>query len=110
MAILLLLGCASAALVGLSAADLAPRGPLPSALFAIVDLFGSAVLAGAGLLAASWRGLGIGLAELLAGSRSALTALALGVVGLNLLLWRLLRHPARVARAQRRSTSLRRLG
>jgi hypothetical protein len=110
VAILLSLGCAAAVLVGLSAADLAPQGALPAALAAIADLFGSAVLAGAGLLAASWRGLGIGLADLLAGSRSALLALALGVVGLNLLLWRLLRHPARVARAERRTSSLRRLG
>ena len=110
VAILLLLGSASAALVGLSAADLAPQGPLAAALSAITDLLGSAVLAGAGLLTASWRGLGFGLAELLAGSRSALLALALGVVGLNLLLWRLLRHPARAARAARRTTSLRRLG
>lgn len=59
---------------------------------AIVDFFATTLLAGAGLLFATWRGVGLGLETLIADSGVSLVAMALLVVFLNLLFFRLLRR------------------
>jgi len=95
-----LLGIAGAALLGTSAARLEPAAPFVAAIVAVVDLFQSTALAGAGLLTASWKGLGLAFQELLAGSVWNLLAVGLLVFGLDFLLLRLLlrRHrPAGLA-------------
>ena len=59
---------------------------------AVFDFLGTTTLAGAGLLYASWRGVGMGFAELFADSPLNLLALGAGVVFLNLLFVTLLRR------------------
>jgi anti-sigma factor RsiW len=85
-----LLGITGAALLGTSAARLEPAAPFVAAIVAVVDLFQSTALAGAGLLTASWKGLGLAFQELLAGSVWNLLAVGLLVFGLDFLLIRLL--------------------
>lgn len=92
LALIALLGGGAAILVGVSAARLQPAGQMFGAFGALFDLFSTAVLAGAGLLQASWRGVGLALGEVLSGSWVNLGAFALGVVGLNFLLVRLIRR------------------
>lgn len=90
-ALLLLLGGASAALVGTGSARLAPASPLVGAMGAVADLFATAALTGAGLLSASWKGLGLALGELFSGSPLSIGVFALLVVAMNalfVLLWR----------------------
>lgn len=70
-------------------------GPLIGVVVAIAELLGASLVTGAGLLGASWRGVGLALEELLASTPSAVVGLALGVVLLNALFWRLLRRPVR---------------
>lgn len=60
---------------------------------ALFDFMQAAVLAGAGLIGASWRGAGLVLEELFARSEINLVALGLGVICLNLLFVHLLRRP-----------------
>ena len=60
-------------------------------LGSIADLLSTAALAGAGLLGATWRGVGLVLHDLLAGSPVTLIAFAATLVAINLLLWRMLR-------------------
>jgi anti-sigma factor RsiW len=97
-ALLLALGGLAAALFGGAAAGLdAQGGRTWGALVALMDLFASAALAGAGLAGASWRGLGFGVRAWFGESPlnlvAALVLLAFGY----LLLYRLLRRPARAA-------------
>lgn len=94
IALFALLGGAAAILFGTSAARAGIPGSMVGALTAIVDLFGAALLAGSGLAAASWRGLGLALGELLGASRANLVAALVLVAGVNWLLYRLLRRPA----------------
>lgn len=100
LAVVALLGATSAALVGSSAARLDPAAPFIAASMAIFDLFTSSALAGAGLLSASWKGLGVGLEELLGGSNWNLVAFAVLVIGVNALLFKLLRKRDRPARSE----------
>jgi len=93
LALVAVLACGAAALVGTSAARLQTAEPFLAALGAIFDLLGASLLAGSGLFAASWRGVGLVLGEVLRGSPVALGAAAVAVVGLNFLLYRLLRRP-----------------
>ena len=67
---------------------------------ALLEMFSAAALAGAGLLQASWRGVGLALSGVLSGSWVNLGAFALGVAGLNLLLYRLLRRGRRETSAE----------
>ena len=62
---------------------------------------GAALEAGAGLLGASWRGVGLGLASLLSDSPLVWGVLAFGVLCLNLLFFRLLRRRRTGGRARR---------
>ena len=56
----------------------------------MLDLFRSSLLAGAGLLDASWRGLGLALGRLFDGSLLNLAAFGIFVVGVDALFLRLL--------------------
>jgi anti-sigma factor RsiW len=77
---------------------------LGGAAEAIAGLFLASLTAGAGLLGASWKGVGLALAGLLGGSVVNWIAFGVLVVGLDLLLVRLLRRPApaRAPRGRRR--------
>ncbi len=97
VALLLLLGGASAALVGAGSARLAPATPFLGAVAAVGDLFRTAALAGAGMLAASWKGVGLAMQELTRGSWLTLGALGLVVVSLNVLLFLQVRSSRRQA-------------
>jgi anti-sigma factor RsiW len=94
-----LLGISGAALLGTSAARLEPAAPFVAAIVAVVDLFQSTALAGAGLLTASWTGLGLAFQELLAGSIWNLLAVGLLVFGVDFLLIRMLLRSNRPAEA-----------
>ncbi len=91
-ALVALLGAAAAVLLGLGAEGLAPPPAAAGAALALVELFAATLEAGAGLLGASWRGVGLGLARMLADSPLAWGVLAFGVLCLNLLFFRLLRR------------------
>lgn len=93
--LLLLLGGASAAMVGTGSARLAPESAFLGAVAAVADLFKAAALAGAGMLQASWRGLGLAMGEMVRGSWLGWVAFALVVVGLNALLYLQLRSNRR---------------
>ncbi len=99
-ALLLLLGGGAAALFGGAAAGLDPAGRALGAFLALADLFGAALIAGGGLAAASWRGLGLGVGEWLGASPMNLAAAAVLIVGLNYLLYRLVRRTERPAAAR----------
>lgn len=88
-AVFLLLAGIAAILFG--SAHLSTAGSGASALLAVADMLGSTVQAGAGLLAATWKGLGMAFAEVIASPMS-LGILAVLVVSLNLLLFSLLRR------------------
>ncbi|HBL26996.1 MAG TPA: hypothetical protein DD490_09195 [Acidobacteria bacterium] len=83
-----LLAAIAAALFGSS--RLESLGGGASALLALADMLGSTVQAGAGLLAATWKGLGLVVAEVISSPMS-LGAVAILVVSLHLLLFSLLR-------------------
>lgn len=89
VAFLLLGGCA-AAFLGLSSARLSESSSVLGAFLALGGLLQASVLAGAGLLGASWKGLGLVLQEVFA-SRLHLGAFAVLVLCLNLLLFSLIR-------------------
>ncbi len=88
-AVFLLLAGIAAALFG--SAHLSTAGPGASALLAVADMLGSTVQAGAGLLAATWKGFGMVVGEVIA-SPGILVALAVLMISLNLLLFSLLRR------------------
>ncbi|HEX6900481.1 MAG TPA: zf-HC2 domain-containing protein [Thermoanaerobaculia bacterium] len=94
-AVLVLLGALAA---GLLIAGSAPSSAGFSTLVAVGSLFRAAVLAGAGLLAASWKGVGL-VVERVISSPASLGAFGFLVLCLNLLLISLLRRkrPARQA-------------
>jgi predicted anti-sigma-YlaC factor YlaD len=96
------LGSLSAVLLLLSGARLAPGASLAGALAAVAEMVGTALIAGAGLLGASWTGVGLAVADLFARSPGTLVACALLVVFLALLTVSLLRRPRRVAERARR--------
>jgi anti-sigma factor RsiW len=80
----------SAGLLSFGGDRLVAEVPLAGAAFALFGLFQSALLAGAGLLAASWTGLGMALDRVFEGSRMAFAAFGLLVLGLDVLFVRLL--------------------
>ena len=96
VALLVILGGGAAMLVGAGSARLAPESPFLGAVLAVADLFRAAALAGAGMLAASWKGVGLVLGASLGGSILALLAVSGVVIGLNVFLFR------EIARARRR--------
>ncbi len=93
-ALVLSLGIGAFLILGGSAAD----SHMGGIFGAVADLLTSTLLAGSGLLFATWRGIGFGVEELLGGSKWNLAAFGAGVLCLNLLLYSLLkRRSARVA-------------
>lgn len=104
-AALLLLGGAYALNLG----GESPGEALPwiASLMAMVELFRSAALAGAGLLAASWSSVGLALGEALARSPAGFVGFGLFVLGVDLLflryLWRLHRREALASRKSTKS-------
>lgn len=103
VALLLLLGALAAALVGMGSARLVPQSPFLGALGAVTDLFVAATLAGAGMLAASWKGLGLALGALAGESVASIAVLGVLVLSLNLLFFSLLRSTTRTAAASAES-------
>lgn len=95
IALLVLLGGSSAALLGVGSARQDPSIPFGGAVAAMADLFTRAALVGAGLLAASWKGVGLAVGEVLSGSVATAVALSILVVSLNLLFVALLRRSRR---------------
>lgn len=100
-ALLLALGGIAAVLLGGAAAELEPASGSFAAFVALARLLESAALAGAGLLGASWRGLGSGLGFWLAASKTHLAIAGGLLVALNLLFVRLLRPAPRNAAAEK---------
>lgn len=92
LALLAVLGGAAAAVVGMGSAQLHPGLPFAGAFAAVADLFQTALLAGAGLLAASWTGVGAVIGERVGASPGTLIALIGLVAGVDLLLLSLLRR------------------
>ncbi len=88
-AVFVLFAGIAAALFG--SARLGAAGPGASALLAMADMLGSTVQAGAGLAAATWKGFGMAIGEVISSPMS-LGVLALLVISLNLLLVSLLRR------------------
>ncbi len=96
----------SAMLVGTGGAELPGAGPL----LAIAELFRSAATAGAGLLTASWQGLGMAVGESLGGSPLPMIVFAIFVLALDVLFvrfllrsWSAREHAAQADEAPRRS-------
>ena len=89
LAMLLLTSVAGAFVLSFSTAS---AGPIAGTGVALFDFFQVTALAGAGLIAASWRGLGLGLEELIASSGMSLAALVVFVTCLNLLFFSMLRR------------------
>lgn len=84
VAAMLALGVAAAALLGASSTRMAPGASFLAALAAVGDLFLTGLLAGTGLLSASWRGLGLVLDRALTPSSTA--AFSLLVISIDVLL------------------------
>jgi hypothetical protein len=80
-------------LLGLGGASLQPASPLVSAAQAVIDFGAAAALSGAGMMAASWRGVGMALQAAL--DLPALVVFGIGVVAVNALLLLLLRRSGR---------------
>lgn len=91
VAAFLLLGGIAALLFGSSSGEMGGGSSVLGALLALTGLVQASTLAGAGLLGASWKGVGLVLQEVLASPMS-LGAFALLVVCLNLLLVSLVRR------------------
>ncbi len=88
--VLLLLG--SGALIATSSESLGSVLTLATVFSTVAELLRSSIVAGAGLLGASWKGLGLAFQEVLSGSIWNLLAVGILVVAVNVLLIRLLRR------------------
>jgi predicted anti-sigma-YlaC factor YlaD len=89
LVVVLLLSVGSALLIGGAGAEAMTAVPI-AATAAVWELLSSSALAGAGLLTASWKGLGIAFQHLLGQSVWNIVAFGALVVCLDLLLFRLL--------------------
>jgi anti-sigma factor RsiW len=78
------------ALISSAGQGLEPAMPLAGAFMAILEMLQSSALAGAGLLTASWKGLGLAFQELLGGSIWNLLAVSALVFAVDFLLIRML--------------------
>jgi hypothetical protein len=90
----------AAALISSAGSGLEPAVPLAGAFVAILEMLQSSVLAGAGLLTASWKGLGLAFQELLGGSIWNLLAISALVFAVDFLLIRMLVRQGRPAAEQ----------
>ena len=89
LVVVLLLSLGSALLIGGATEEALSAVPIAAAT-AVWELLSSSALAGAGLLAASWKGLGIAFQDVLGQSLLNIVAFGALVVCLDLLLFRLL--------------------
>jgi len=89
LVVVLLLGVGSALLISGAGEEAMSAVPIAAAT-AVWELLSSSVLAGAGLLAASWKGLGIAFQDVLGQSVWNIVAFGALIVCLDLLLFRLL--------------------
>jgi predicted anti-sigma-YlaC factor YlaD len=96
-ALLALLATVSAALFAVSGARLAPGASLAGALAALGDMLATAAIAGAGLLGATWTGVGLAVADLFRRSPGTAVAVALLAVFLAGLTVSMLRRPRAAA-------------
>jgi len=96
-ALLVALAGLSAALLALAGAEVAPGAPLAAAASAVVDLLAVSLVAGAGLLAASWSGVGLAVGEIFSASPGILVGCALLLTFLVLLLATMVRRPRTAA-------------
>jgi hypothetical protein len=106
VAALAVLALAASVLLGLGSESAGRSVPALGALAAVGEFAAAALLSGAGLLSASWRGIGLALGEAL--DLPAQVVFGLGVIALNALLFLLLRRRGRrrataAATARRRS-------
>ena len=102
--VLLVVG--AAALISSAGPGLEPAVPLAGAFVAILEMLQSSALAGAGLLTASWKGLGLAFQDLLGGSVWNLLAVSVLVFGVDFLLIRMLLRQGQPAQERSsRSTS-----
>jgi len=92
----------SALLLALAGAEAVPGAPLASAASALVDLVAVSLVAGAGLLAASWSGVGLAVGEIFSASPGILVGCALLLTFLVLLLATMVRRPRTAAVRGRR--------
>jgi len=99
--LLAVLSGAASSLFGFGAARISPAPSFLSAFETVIDLLVTSLVAGAGLLNASWTGLGLVARELFSGSPVHVGAFAVLVVGLNFLLWRLIRSTRSAVAADR---------
>ncbi len=101
-----LLAVGAAALLTSAGQGLGSAVPLAGAFLAIVEMLQSSALAGAGLLTASWKGLGLAFQEVLGGSMWNLIAISVLVFAVDFLLIRVpLRQGRPVAARSGRTTS-----
>ncbi|HKI86759.1 MAG TPA: zf-HC2 domain-containing protein [Thermoanaerobaculia bacterium] len=98
LAALTVIGSGAAALLGGGAAEIEPHAPFLGALAALFELFKGALLAGAGLLRASWHGVGLAVGNLLTRSWLDSSLTVIGVLSLDLLLLALYRRYGRQRR------------
>ena len=98
LVVVVLLSLGSALLISRGGEEVMSAVPIAAAT-AVWELLSSSALAGAGLLAASWKGLGIAFQDLLGQSVLNIVALGVLVLCLDLLLFRLL-FRRRTARAE----------
>lgn len=93
LAVVLLLAVGAAMLIGTASEDVVSTLPL-AAVSAVWELLSSSALAGAGMMAASWKGLGMAFQEVLGRSVWNMIAFGVIVICLDLMLLRyLLRSP-----------------
>ena len=88
--LLALIGGASVALAALGGAS-----PIAGTILGLVDMLRSATLTGAGLLTASWQGVGMAIQDSLGASPLALAAFGIVVAGLDVLFLRFLLRASR---------------
>jgi predicted anti-sigma-YlaC factor YlaD len=106
LVVVVALAVGAVALISSVGEDLQPAIPLAGAVAAILEMLQSSALAGAGLLTASWKGLGLAFQELIGRSVWNLVALGVLVFVIDFLLLRLLlRRGEPVVERSSRSTS-----
>jgi anti-sigma factor RsiW len=93
-ALVVAFAAAAAALLGSSGSGSLVQGPVVGAIAALFDLVATTAQTGAGLLTASWRGVGFAVQDLFGGSVLRMGIFGFGVLCLNLLFFRLLRRPS----------------
>ena len=102
-AVFAVVALAAALVTALGGGPAPAAAPVLGAARAVADLLLTTAVAGAGLLTASWQGLGLALGEVFGGSRVTLGVFAVLVAGVDFLFVRhLLRQPSRTLAAAKR--------